>query len=62
MMNEFYYYAGKPTGKIRTIRAEGKQETSEVCGHKHDSVEAASKCADQQSGSDYWGVYRSSNI
>ncbi len=55
-----YYYAGKPTGALRVMRSEGKQEIGNVCGHKHHTIEAASKCADKHEAPGFreWGVYR----
>ena len=53
-----YYYAGKPISTRRTMRAEGKQEIGETCGHMHGTIEAASKCVYKQKNPEAWGVYR----
>lgn len=51
------YYAGKPTG---SWYENGSPEIGWTCGHKHQTIAAAAKCADKQEAPGFreWGVYR----
>lgn len=53
-----YYYAGKPTGSWYEL--DGRPKRGWTCGHKHHTIEAASKCADKQEAPGFreWGVFR----